>query len=47
MIKTHLPNYSQGFKMREITEILSLPLNTIKTWISRGRKQVEKYYRDC
>ena len=39
--------YSQGFKMREIAEMLSLPLNTIKTRISRGRKQVEKYYRDC
>lgn len=39
--------YSQGFKMREIAEMLSLPLNTVKTRISRGRKQVEKYYSDC
>ncbi len=39
--------YSQGFKIREIAEILSLPQNTIKTRLSRGRKQLEKYYRDC
>ncbi len=39
--------YGQGFKMREIAEILSLPLNTIKTRVSRGRKELEEYYRDC
>lgn len=39
--------YSQGFKMREIAEILSLPLNTVKTRIARGRRQLEEYYRDC
>ena len=39
--------YSQGFKMREIAEILSLPVNTIKTRISRGRKELEEYYRGC
>ena len=36
--------YGQGFKMREIAEILSLPVNTIKTRISRGRKELEEYY---
>ena len=39
--------YSQGFKIREIAEMLSLPQNTIKTRLSRGRKQLEAYYRDC
>ena len=39
--------YSQGFKLREIAEILSVPLNTIKTRVSRGRKELEAYYRDC
>ena len=38
--------YSQGFKIREIAEMLSLPLNTVKTRLSRGRKQLEAYYRD-
>ncbi|MCH5269062.1 MAG: sigma-70 family RNA polymerase sigma factor, partial [Lachnospiraceae bacterium] len=39
--------YSQGFKVREIAEMLSLPQNTVKTWLSRGRKQLKEYYRDC
>ena len=39
--------YSQGFKIREIAEMLSLPQNTVKTRLSRGRKQLEAYYRDC
>ena len=39
--------YSQGFKIREIAEMLSVPQNTIKTRLSRGRKQLEEYYRDC
>ena len=38
--------YSQGFKIREIAEILSLPQNTIKTRLSRGRRQLEEYYRE-
>ena len=36
--------YNQGFKMREIAEMLSVPLNTIKTRIARGRKELEEYY---
>ena len=39
--------YSQGFKVREIAEMLSLPQNTVKTRLSRGRKQLEAYYGDC
>ena len=38
--------YSQGFKIREIAEILSLPQNTVKTRLARGRKQLEEYYRE-
>lgn len=38
--------YSQGFKVREIAEILSLPQNTVKTWLSRGRDQLKEYYRN-
>lgn len=37
--------YSQGFRMREIASLLSLPLNTVKTRVARGRKQLEAYYR--
>ena len=33
--------YSQGFRIREIAEMLSLPQNTVKTRLSRGRKQLE------
>lgn len=36
--------YGQGFKVKEIAEILSMPPNTIKTYLSRGRKQIAKYY---
>lgn len=39
--------YSQGFKIKEIAKIMSLPQNTVKTRLSRGRKQLEEYYRDC
>ena len=39
--------YSQGFKVREIAEMLSIPQSTVKTWLSRGRKQLEAYYRNC
>lgn len=38
--------YGQGFKMKEIAELLSLPLNTVKTRVARGRKKLEEYYRD-
>lgn len=36
--------YGQGYKVREISEIMSLPQNTIKTYLSRGRKQLAKFY---
>lgn len=37
--------YSEGFKIREIAEILELEENTVKTRLVRGRKQFEKVYR--
>lgn len=36
--------YGQGYKVREISEIMSLPQNTVKTYLSRGRTQLAKYY---
>lgn len=38
--------YSQGFKVREIAQLLGLPPNTVKTRLARGRKQIEAYYRE-
>ena len=38
--------YSQGFKVKEIAQLLSLPANTVKTRLARGRKQIAAYYRD-
>lgn len=37
--------YGQGYKVKEIADLTSLPQNTIKTYLSRGRKQLAKYYR--
>ena len=36
--------YGQEFKIREIAQIMSLPQNTVKTYLSRGRKQLARYY---
>lgn len=33
--------YQQGFEYKEIAEILSTPINTIKTHISRGKEQLK------
>lgn len=37
--------YAEGFKIREIAQILELEENTVKTRLVRGRKQFEKVYR--
>jgi RNA polymerase sigma-70 factor (ECF subfamily) len=34
--------YHQGFDYKEISEILSMPINTVKTHISRGRAELKK-----
>lgn len=37
--------YAEGFKIREIAQILELEENTVKTRLSRARKILEKEYR--
>ena len=36
--------YVEGFKVREIAQILDMEENTVKTRLSRGRKEVKKVY---
>ncbi len=36
--------YGEGFKIREIAQILEMDENTVKTRLSRGRKQFEHVY---
>lgn len=36
--------YGQGYKVKEIAALTDLPENTIKTYLSRGRKQLAKFY---
>lgn len=38
--------YQQGFKYEEIAEILSIPLNTIKTHISRGKEELKELLKE-
>lgn len=38
--------YGQGYRIAEISELLNLPENTVKTRISRGRKHLKRYYRE-
>jgi RNA polymerase sigma-70 factor (ECF subfamily) len=38
--------YKQGFDYKEIAEILSLPINTVKTHISRGKEQLKKLLKN-
>ena len=35
--------YQQGFEYKEIAEILEMPINTVKTHISRGKDQLSDY----
>ncbi len=37
--------YVEGFKIKEIAQILDLEENTVKTRLSRGRKQLAREYR--
>ena len=36
--------YAEGFKVREIAQLLEMEENTVKTRLSRGRKEVKKMY---
>ena len=38
--------YQQGFKYEEIAEILEIPVNTVKTNISRGKEQLKDILKD-
>ncbi len=38
--------YCLGYRIEEIAVMLELPQNTVKTRLSRGRKQLEDYYDD-
>lgn len=36
--------YSQGYKIKEIAEILHLPQSTVQTRLARGRERLARYY---
>lgn len=38
--------YQQGFEYKEIAEILEIPINTVKTHISRGKEQLKEILKD-
>ena len=38
--------YKEGFSYLEISEILSIPINTVKTHISRGKEQLKHLLKD-
>jgi RNA polymerase sigma-70 factor (ECF subfamily) len=38
--------YQQGFEYKEIAEILEMPINTVKTHISRGKEQLKEKLKD-
>ena len=38
--------YQQGFAYKEIAEILEMPINTVKTYISRGKEQLKELLKE-
>ena len=38
--------YQQGFEYKEIAEILGMPINTVKTHISRGKEQLKELLKE-
>ena len=38
--------YQQGFEYKEIAEILEMPINTVKTHISRGKEQLKEQLKN-
>ncbi len=42
--------YSEGYRIKEIANILKIPVSTVQTRLDRGRKQLAKFYgieRSC
>jgi RNA polymerase sigma-70 factor (ECF subfamily) len=44
--KTLLLFYQQGFQYQEIADILEMPINTVKTYISRGKEQLKEILKE-
>ena len=38
--------YGQGYKIRERAQILCVPVSTVQTRLSRGRRQLARYYKE-
>ena len=38
--------YLEGFKIKEISKLLDMNLSTVKTRLSRGRKELQRLYRE-
>ena len=38
--------YSEGYRIREIPDILKIPESTVKTRLQRGREKLEVYYKE-
>ena len=38
--------YSEGYRIREISDILNIPESTVKTRLQRGREKLEVYYKE-
>jgi RNA polymerase sigma-70 factor (ECF subfamily) len=38
--------YQQGFEYKEIADILEMPINTVKTHISRGKEQLKEILKE-
>jgi len=38
--------YQQGFAYKEISEILEMPINTVKTYIARGKEQLKEVLKE-
>lgn len=38
--------YSEGYRIREISDILKIPESTVKTRLQRGREKLEAYYKE-
>ena len=36
--------YGQGYRIREIAELLHMPVSTVQTRLARGREQLARYY---